>query len=409
MAFNAKNKVAIVGVGHSQIGRRLERPIGALAVDASLQAIKDAGLTIGDIDGLATYPAGPGPGVGPVPGISAAPLEWMVQALGVEELNWWGNGGGNISTAIGYAIQALATGCCNHVLVWRAMYQPRSGGLGSGSGGQARDATPRPAARVSAAQAYSAPYGLGDAPTHFAPAYMRYMKLYGARREHMAAYTLNARKGANLNPEAIFYEQELTFDDYMNARMVADPLCLFDCDMPVDGAAAIVLTTAERARDLKQPPAYVTAFGSGGYSWHRQPPEVWQYDVAANIGRTLWASTDMKPSDMDGAMFYEGFSPDIYWWLEGLQFCPVGTAWEWIQDGRIALDGELPVNTFGGSVSAGRLHGITHWVEAVRQVQNRADNKPGDKARQIPNCENVLVATGMLGHGCGAILSNDPR
>ncbi|HEX5368039.1 MAG TPA: hypothetical protein VFY10_01350 [Dehalococcoidia bacterium] len=409
MPFDAKNKVAIVGVGHSQIGRRLERPIGALAVDASIEAIEDAGLTIQDIDGLATYPSGPGPGVGPVPGISAAPLGWMVGALGIEQLNWWGDGGGNISTAIGYAIQAIATGSCNNVLVWRAMYQPRSGGFGSGSGGRDAPTGPREAPRVSGNQAYGAPYGAGDAPTHFAPAYMRYMKMYGAKREHMAAYTVNARKGANLNPDAIFYKQELTFDDYMNSRMIADPLCLFDCDMPVDGAAAIVLTRADRALDLKQPPAHVTAFGSGGYSWNKRPPEEWQYDVAANIGRTLWASTDMKPSDMDGAMFYEGFSPDIYWWLEGMQFCPIGTAWEWIQNNRIGLGGELPVNTFGGSCSAGRLHGITHWIEGVRQVQNRADHHPGDRARQIPNCENVLVATGMLGHGTGVILSKDPR
>jgi acetyl-CoA acetyltransferase len=408
VAFEAKNKVAIVGVGHSQVGRRLERAIGALAIDASVAAIEDAGLTIADIDGLATYPAGPGPGVGPVPGISSAPLEWMVGALGITELNWWGNGGGNISTAIGYAIQAIATGCCESVLVWRAMYQPR-GGLGSGSSGQSSTAQDQTAPKVSGSQAYSAPYGIGDAPTHFAPSYMRYMKLYGAKREHMAAYVLNARKGANLNPDAIFYDKELTYDDYMNCRMISDPLCLFDCDMPVDGAAAIVLTSADRARDLKQPPAYVTAFGSGGYSWNRRPPEEWQFDTAANIGRTLWASTDMKPSDMDGAMFYEGFSPDIYWWLEGMQFCPLGAAWKWIQGDRIGLGGELPVNTFGGSCSAGRLHGITHWIEAVRQIQNRADNLPGDKARQIPDCENVLVATGMLGHGCGAILSKEPR
>lgn len=409
MAFDAANKVAIVGVGHSAVGRRLERPIGALAVDASLEAIADAGLTVQDIDGLATFPAGPGPGVGPVPGISAAGLQWMVDGLGIEQLNWWANGGGNISTAIGYAIQALATNCCNYVLVWRAMYQPRSGGFGSGGRGPTTNQEPRPAPRVSRSEAYSSPYGLTDAPTRFAPAYMRYMKMYGAKREHMAAYALAARKGANLNPDAIFYRQPITFDDYMNCRMISDPLCLLDCDMPVDGAAALVLTRAERSRDLKQPPAYVTAFGSSGYSWKTRPPEEWQYDTAANIGRTLWSSTHLKPSDMDGAMFYEGFSPDIYWWLEGTGFCPMGTAWEWIQDGRIEVSGELPVNTFGGSISAGRLHGISHWVEAVKQVQNRADDKPGDKARQIPNVENILCATGMLGHGIGVVLSKDPR
>ena len=115
--FNANNEVAIVGVGQSTFGRRQQRAIGALAVDASLAAIADAGLTVADIEGLSTYPDGAGPGVGPVPGISAAPLRWMVDGLGIEQLNWWATGGGNISTAIGYAIQALATNSCNYVLV----------------------------------------------------------------------------------------------------------------------------------------------------------------------------------------------------------------------------------------------------------------------------------------------------
>lgn len=408
MAFDAKNQVAIVGAGHSLIGRKLDRPIGALAVDASLAALADAGLTIRDIDGLSTYPDGAGPGVGPVAGVSAAPLRWMVDALGIERLDWWATGGGNISTAIGYAIQALATHSCQCVLVWRAMYQPRSGAFGSGSG-RSTSSSEREARRVSGGQAYQVPYGLGDAPTYFAPAYMRYMKKYGAKREHMAAYTVTMRANANKNPVAVFHDRSMTFRDYMECRMIAEPLCLFDCDMPVDGAAAIVLTRAERARDLKQRPAYVTAFGSGGYDWRTRPPEEWFEGTASNIGRTLWASTDLRPKDVDAAMLYDGFSPDIYWWLEGLGFCGEGEAFEWIQDGRIGIEGELPVNTFGGQVSEGRLHGIGHWVEGVRQIQRRADDNPGDGARNIPSAENVLVATGMLGHGCGVILSDGPR
>lgn len=408
MPFTAKNEVAIVGAAHSRLGRRQERPLGALAVDACLGAIEDAGLRIDDIDGLSTYPDGAGPGVGPVPGVSAAPLRWIVDALGIEQLDWWATGGGNISTAVGYAIHAIAAGSCNTVLVWRAMYQPRGGEFGSGDGLLRRASVQEPR-RVSGAQAYAAPYGLGDAPTHFAPAYMRYMKRYGARREHMATYALTMRANANKNPVAVFYDKTLSFEEYMSSRMIAEPLCLFDCDMPVDGAAAIVLSRADRARDLRHQPAYVTALGSGGWDWRLRPPEEWIESTAANIGRTLWASTDLRPEDVSGAMLYDGFSPDIYWWLEGLGFCGRGEAFDWIQDGRIAIDGELPVNTFGGQVSEGRLHGMGHWVEAVRQIQGRADEMPGDGARQIPRANNILVATGMLGHGTGAILSREPR
>ena len=410
MPFNAANQVAIVGVGHSKVGRKLERPLGALAVDAALTAIADAGLELSDIDGIASYPQTTGAGVGPEPGVSAVPLDWMVDGLGVKGINWWGNGGGNISTAIGYAIMAISTGMASRVLVWRAMHQPRTGAFGSGTRNSfAANAADRPAPRAQYKQQFTAPYGFGDAPSGFAPSYMRYMKQYGAKRHHMAAYTVPMRANANKNPNSVFYDQPLTYEDYMNARMIADPLCLFDCDMPVDGAGAIVLARADLAKDAKRKPAYVTAMGSGGWDWHNIPPEAYRYDSAANNGRTMWGSTWMRPTDMSGAMFYDGFTPDIYWWLEGFRFCDFGEAYEWIQNGRIALGGELPINTFGGQVSEGRLHGIGHWIEATKQVQGRADNVPGDGARQIKGVNNILVATGMTGHGTGAILSPEPR
>ncbi len=410
MPFNSANKVAITGVAHSKIGRRLERPIGALAVDACLAAIADAGLTIKDIDGVATFPQTTGPGVGPEPGVSSAPFPWMTEGLGIEELNWWGNGGGNISTAIGYGIDAIATGRCNNVLVWRAMYQPRSGAFGSGTRNQAREESARPAPRATMGQQFTAPYGFGDAPSGFAPAYMRYMKQYGAKRHHMATYAVTLRANANKNPNSVFYDQPMTYEDYMNCRMICDPLCLFDCDMPIDGAAAIILQRADLAKDGPQKPAYITALGSGSYDWRTIPPEQWRFASSGNIGRTLWSSTYMKPTDMSGAEFYDGFSPDIYWWIEGMRFAKFGEGFEFIQDGRISIEGgELPVNTFGGQVSEGRLHGIGHWVEGVKQTQGRADDKPGDGARQIKNVDNILVCTGMLGHGNGVILSPEPR
>ena len=411
MAFNAANEVAIIGVGRSKLSRGGSRAIGALAVEASLKAIENAGLTLRDIDGLSTFPTADGPGVGPVPGVSAASLEWMVQGLGIEQINWWSNTGGavgNISNAIGNAAMAIATGMCNTVLVWRAMYQPRSGQLGSGARGAAPVAR-TDAPKASGAAAYRTPFGLGDAPTSFAQAYMRYMKMHGAKREHMAAYTVAMRDNAQKNPISMFYDQPMSYDDYMNCRMIADPLCLFDCDMPVDGAAAIVLTRADRAIDAPHKPVYITAMGSGGFNWKNRPPEEYQNDTASNLGRTLWASTYMTPKDMDGAMFYDGFTPDIYWWLEGMNFCGRGEAYDYIQNGRIALGGELPINTFGGQVSEGRMHGMGHWCEGVLQIRGEADDKPGDGARNIKGVENLLVCTGMTGHGHGAILSTEPR
>ena len=407
--FEAANKVAIVGVGHSKLARGGDRAIGALAVDACLTAIEDAGLTLKDIDGISNWPATDGQGVGPVDGWTNAKLQWMVEGLGIEQVNWWGNGGGgNISAAVGHSILAIAAGLCDYVLVYRAMWQPRAG-RGSGSrraGGGSSE--PRPAPRVSNEAAYSDPFGIGG-PSGFASSYMRYMKLYGAKRHHMAAYATAARRGANHNPHAIFRDQPMSYDDYMECRMVADPLCLYDCDIHVDGAAAMVLARADKAKDLKQKPAYVTAYGTAGWDWRVRPPEEWMYASSGNMGRTLWAGTDLKPSDIQGAQLYDGYSPDIYWWLESMGFCERGEAFEFIQNGMIERTGGFPVNTFGGNVSEGRLHGMGHWVEAVKQVQGRADFEPGDGARQIPNVENHMVCTGMLGHGVGVILSTEPR
>jgi acetyl-CoA acetyltransferase len=232
--------------------------------------------------------------------------------------------------------------------------------------------------------------------------YMRYQKQYGARREHMAAYVLTARHGANRNPHAVFRNTPLTMDEYMSCRMVADPLCLFDCDIPVDGAAAIIVTTGERARDLGVRPAYITGLGQAG--WNPLAPT--QLDeimnTAATLGAQLWASSGVTPRDVKAAMLYDGFAPDVYFWLEGLGFCKQGEAYEWIQGGRIEQGGELPVNTFGGSISEGRLHGIGHWVEGALQVQGRA------YGRQVSDAEHILVATGATGHGSGAILSREP-
>jgi acetyl-CoA acetyltransferase len=396
--------VAIVGVGHSAIGRRLQRPLGLLALDAALAAVADAGLDPRDIDGAATFPLYPGGGdaVGG-DGRSHVSLSWMIRSLGLGNVRWWAESlSGNISTAIEQAVMALAHHRCDHALVWRALHMPRTGGYQtSHAAGSARGGL-----------AYSLPYGLSGAPMSFALTYMRYLKLYGARREHMGALAVASRKGANLNPRAYFRDVPLTMDEYLASRMIADPLCLLDCDIPVDGAGALVLARADRARDLANPPAYVTGLGQAGYlggsaagSIGALGPELFDEcrHTARTVGDSIWRTSGLRPEEVDGAMLYDGFAPDIYFWLEGLGFCDEGEAFEFIQDGRIEIGGRLPVNTFGGNLSEGRLHGIGHWIEGALQIQGRAG------PRQIPAAQNVLVATGLLGHGSGAMLSRSPR
>ncbi|MEV6657248.1 thiolase C-terminal domain-containing protein [Nocardia fluminea] len=385
------------------MGRYLTRPLGLLTKDAVLTAIEDAGIRPEDVDGAATFPAYP---EGPTDGTKFISMAWLVHNLGFDNVRWWAETQtGNVSTAIEQAAHALAHNRCNYAVVWRAMsfaaggsYQPMHNDL-----------------EAQGNLAYTLPYGKASAIAEFAPAYMRYMKLYGAKREHLATLAVAQRKGANLNPNAHFRDTPLTFDEYMSARMIADPMCLFDCDIPVDGVAAIIMTTADRAKDLPNPPAYITGLGQSGIKKGIEPrsisglvsgigPRMFEQmeHTAETIGESLWSTSGLRPSDIDAAMLYDGWAPDVYFWLEGLGFCGKGEAFEFIQNGRMEIDGEFPINTFGGNLSEGRLHGMGHWVEAALQVQGRAGK------RQIKKADHVAVASGLMNLGSGAILSKSP-
>ena len=250
-----------------------------------------------------------------------------------------------------------------------------------------------------------APYGCTSIFQWHAMAWQRYMHKYGATREHLATFVVNSRRNANLNPRAFFYTTPMTRDDYLSARWIAEPLCLFDCDIPVEGCVALVLTTAERARDLRNPPAYVAGYGQN--TSRRRTLFHYALDdylaCGASLANKLWASSGLGPQDMAAAQLYDGFSPSTLYWLEAAGFCPPGTAYAFIQDGRIALEGELPLNTFGGSLSEGRLHGMGHIAEAVFQVTGRAEK------RQIPDAAAVCAIDGspML-RGSGLVVTKEP-
>jgi acetyl-CoA acetyltransferase len=237
-------------------------------------------------------------------------------------------------------------------------------------------------------------------------AYQRYLHLAGASRDAMAALAVNQRRNANLNPRAYFRDTPLSEEDYLNSRFIAEPLCLFDCDIPIEGCAAFVLAAADRARDLRQPPAYIAACAQNVSA--RRPSLIsYILDDYMACGETLagqlWRDSGLGPRDMQAAQLYDGFSPSTYYWLEAAGFCPQYEAPAFIQDGRIALDGELPVNTFGGSLSEGRLHGMGHLAEAALQVTGRAG------PRQIPDCNAACAIDGSpLLRGSGLVFTSEP-
>jgi len=355
-------EVAVSGVGYSKLTRSADVPLAARALEAVKAAVEDSGLDMSDIDGLATYAELPATGHAIVDGISIVSVNCMMAMLKLPNLSWHIQVESvNIGGAVQQAINALLAGVCTYAVVWRARgtYQNLPGTYAQG------------------ASQFTAPYGFGGPGQGMAVAYTRYLERHNQNREKMATLAVTQRKHANKNPHAFFYNTPLTREDYLNSRMIAYPFCLFDCDIPVQGAVALVLTTAERARDLKPRPAYIAGYG-----------QRLVFEVAGRIGslsnymdaghssaRLTWERSGFTPKDVDVAQIYDGFSASVIYGLESYGFCKAGEALDFIQDGRMELDGELPLNTFGGSLSTGRIHGLSHIIEGALQASGRAGER----------------------------------
>ncbi len=367
----ARGKTAIVGTGYSEITRRPQKPLGLLAVDACRAALDDAGLKPAQIDLVNHLPLAPD-------------IRWYAQ---IET--------GMIASPIIEAANALVAGACDYVLIWRAMHRPGPRASGAGGG----------APRASGDAQFMAPWGCNTIIQWHALAWQRYMHRYGATREALAALALNSRRNANLNSRAFFYSDPMSREDYFNSRWIAEPLCLYDCDVPIDGCVALIVTTAERARDLNNPPAYIAGWGQN--TARRRTLLHYALDdymaCGGSLARKLWASAGLGPADMAAAELYDGFNPSTLYWLEAAGFCKQGEGGSFVQNGRIALEGELPVNTFGGSLSEGRMHGMGHIAEAVRQVTGRAEK------RQLAHAGAVCAIDGspML-RGSGLVVTSSP-
>lgn len=384
--------VALTGIGMSEIGRRLGRPAVSLAVEAAREAIADAGLEPSDIDGMATYP---GPGI---PGFSEGGVTAMIDALGISPT--WHAGGVETSGQTGSVVNAMlavSAGLCRHVLCFRTVTE---GSLRH----QRRGRSQPPTRLADDMMAYRIPFGAMSAANWIALAASQYQHRYGLDRETLGWIALNARANAALNPFAI-YREPLTMDDYLSARMVTTPLGLYDCDVPCDGSIAVVVSHRDAAVDLRRIPVGVAAVGTGvseRQSWDQgtltHEPNV--FGPATH----LWSRTDLRHGDVDVAELYDGFTFNCLTWLEALGFCEVGEAADFLEGGRrIALDGELPLNTHGGQLSAGRLHGFGFLHEAIVQLRGEAG------LRQVAGAEVALVASGGGTPGGALLLTRDLR
>jgi acetyl-CoA acetyltransferase len=393
-----ERRAAITGIGQSEIGRRLGRNALEITLDACLAALDDAGLTTRDIDGLATYPGAMG---GP-PGFSGAGVTEVHDALRLE-LDWF-TGGMEMPGQLGSVVDgclAVACGLAKHVLCFRSVWEGTAQGKGGRSGiGLSAGGGGGGSFRASGSpMEFTLPFRAYSAANWIALFAQRHFHEYGTTREQLAWIALNARRNAGLNPNAI-YREPMTLEDYLAVRMISTPLCLYDCDVPCDGATALIVSHVDAARDLRRPPLRVEAVGTalrGRPSWD-------QFDdlttmALRDAAAMLWERTDLTPADVDTAQLYDGFSFIALAWLEALGFCGKGEGGPFVEGGaRIARDGEIPLNTHGGQLSAGRLHGYGFLHEACVQLWGEGGS------RQVPGDPRVAVAAAGGGPLAGCLL-----
>jgi acetyl-CoA acetyltransferase len=381
--------VAITGIGQSEIGRRLGRSGLSLTVEAALASITDAGLTVADVDGVATFP-----GEAVDAGLAGCGVWELRDALDLR-LRWF-QGSPQTSGQLGPLIDAcmaVACGLATHVLCFRTVCEAtaqRSGGRAEVVGSQLA---------VGDWRRWLAPFGAPSAANWIALYAQRHFDRYGTTREQLAAIACNARTNARLNPVAVLREP-LSIDDYFASRMISTPLCLYDCDVPVDGSTAIIVSARDRGADARHDPVFLEAVGCG-----LRGPFAWdQIDgltgmAATAAAESMWNRTDLRPRDVAVAELYDGFSVLALAWLEALGFCEIGGGGTFVEGGTaIALDGELPLNTQGGQLSGGRLHGYGMLHEAVVQLRGSGG------ARQVPKRPEVAVAAAGGGPFAGCLL-----
>jgi acetyl-CoA acetyltransferase len=383
------DRVAAVGVGYSTTGRRTGLTSWQLAIQAAKAALDDAGMTPQDIDGVALLwgVAGPAPG-----GLDMVdPMDFGYQ-LGCGPLNWYNTAGPSYIGPAVQAVAAIGSGFAHTVLTLRIINQRLSSAEEIAQGVAAG-----PTKAVGDWQ-FTAPFGsVSPIQSIAAMPAQRHMDMFGTTEEQFGAHVVTQRGHAALNEQAIFRDP-LTIDDYLASRYISTPVRLLDCDYPVDSASAVIYTSDERARNGRQKPVFVesASYSSVKYMTFENLDDMTQ-SSPFHAARELWKHTDLKPSDVDCAQLYDGFTIIVFQWLEALGFCGLGESGPFIEAGHTRLGGSLPVNTDGGACNVGRRHGANFCIESIQQLRGEAG------ARQVPDAE-VAVWANAVGPFSGAML-----
>jgi acetyl-CoA acetyltransferase len=392
-----KDKAAVVGVGATPYynrGQSYPQTELSMACRAILLALDDAGLSVSDLDGFALYAH------------ACEPAE-VAATLGVPEVRFTTmitGGGGASAGALGVAASAIHGGMATTIATVMTVQQ-RTRRLGGSSVGGSLTYGQASLGVASPYGSFTANNGLLG-PGHAAALIAhRHMHLYGTRREHFAEVAISSRDNATRRPTAL-KTAPLTLDDYFNARMIADPLCLFDFTLESDGAVAVITVSADRAKDLRQPPVYIMGSAHGGigrtgplnWKWLQMPDHDLVSSGSRSAARRMYEMAGIGPEDVDVALIYDNFTPMVIMQLEDYGFAPVGQGGPFVGEGHIRWKtGTIPVNTHGGNLSEAYVIGMTHVREAVEQLRGTAVNQVEDaRIALITGGTSLLPMSGTL-------------
>ncbi|MDL4771836.1 MULTISPECIES: lipid-transfer protein [Thermomonosporaceae] len=374
--MSLSGKAAIAGIGATEFSKESGRSELRLAAEACLDAIRDAGLKPSDVDGLVTFTAD-------------ANSEIAVQReLGIPGLRFFSRvdyGGGAACGTVAHAAMAVATGQADAVVCYRAFNERSGHRFGQASPSSRADST-------GLEFSWHLPYGFATPAAWVAMQARRYLHDHGATSEDLGRVAVAMRRHAATNPKAWFHGRPITLEEHQASRWIVDPLHLLDCCQESDGGVAIVVTSAERARDLPHPPVVINAAAQATGPDQMMMFGYYTGDLGAlpamgNVGDTLWRQSGLAPADVQTAILYDHFTPFVLVQLEELGFCGRGEAKDFIKDGGIELGGRLPVNPNGGQLGEAYIHGMNGIAEGARQIR-------GTSVNQVPDVRNVLVTAG---------------
>lgn len=379
------NEAAIAGIGQTVYSKNSGVSELQLATEAVRNAIEDTGLSPNEVDGLVTYTMD-----------SSDEVE-VARAVGIGDLTFWSQvnyGGGAAVGLAAHAAMAIATGAAKNVVVYRALNGRSGQRMGQGLSGNIISSD-------LIHWSWYMPYGLLTPASWIALQAKLYMEKYGATSEHLAHIAITQRMHAQNNPNAAMRDRPMTMDDYMNSRMICEPLRLFDCCQEDDGGCALLLTSPERAADMKQKPAILRAVTQASFEGQEQMTSFYREDLAALpemelAAKIVYEMSGLGPKDIDAACLYDAFTPEVLMQIEAFGFCGIGEAKDFVTEDSLTLGGALPNNTHGGLLSEAYLHGVNNLIEGARLIRGTSCNQPD-------NVEHVLVTSGV-GVPTGAVI-----